>query len=272
MTRLKAFFDYCTKRGWLRHDPLQNVQRMKAPRKRRMQPEARVLMSLLDHAANARDRCYLAVAINTGLRASEITRLRVGDVDLDGGSLKVWISKTKEEDDQPITLMLDRELRRWLTTYAVEVGRPLHVEDYLFPARLGSRYAWRYAEDGVTKEKIRTKPSWMTKTQVQKTERIVQEALAAVGLPTKYEGTHTLRRAIARHFFDSQSALGYDGALRATSALLHHGSASTTERYLGLSSERKRRDEALRGKPFLEAGIDDNNVIDFPGAGEVKEA
>ena len=111
-------------------------------------------------------------------------------------------------------------------------------------------------EDGTTKEKFRTQPSWTPAKKVVMTERIVQEALAAVGLPTKYEGTHTIRRAVARHFFDSQAALGHDGALRVTSALLHHRSASATERYLGLTSERVRRDEVMRGKPFPEAAID----------------
>jgi hypothetical protein len=41
---------------------------------------------------------------------------------------------------------------------------------------------------------------------------------------------------------------------------------------LGLSSERKRRDEALRGKPFLEDGIDDSHVFEFPGGDLAEEA
>lgn len=210
LSRLKSTFDFCNFRGWNRQNLLANITRMNPPRKRRMQPEARVLLALLGHAKNGRDRCYPAVAINTGLRASEITNIKVGDVGLARGSLRVWISKTKEEDDQPITLVLDRELRRWLTDYALEIERPLHSDDFLFPARLGSRYAWRYDEDG-SKEKFRTKPSWTPAKKVAKTEKIVQEALAAEGLPTLHEGTHTIRRAVARHFFDGQTALGHDG-------------------------------------------------------------
>jgi len=77
-------------------------------------------------------------------------------------------------------------------------------------------------------------------------ERVVQQALAALGLPTKHQGTHTIRRAAARHFFDSMSSdVGYDAALRTVSAMLHHKSSATTEQYLGLSSERKRRDDRL---------------------------
>ncbi len=96
-------------------------------------------------------------------------------------------------------------------------------------------------------------------------ERVVHAALARVGLPTRHEGAHTIRRAVARHFFDSLVAtdLGYDGALRTVSALLHHSNAATTETYLGLSSERQRRDNRLRRQPFLTALIDRSNVVPF---------
>ncbi len=259
-SRLKMFFAYCSQNGWLRQDLLVQVPHMRVPRTRRMQPKPRILLALLDHAQSARDRCYLATAINTGLRANEIARLRVGDVDLDQGNLIVWISKSKEEDLLPITSDLDGELRRWLTAYAHDLGRPLHLDDFLFPARLGSRYVWRVQEDG-TKVKGRTAPSWIPEKRVVKTERIVHESLAAVGLPTLREGTHTIRRAVARAFFDSMVASGYDGALKATSALLHHRSVATTEHYLGLTGERERRDKMLRGKPFLTAMLDDTNVV-----------
>lgn len=259
-SRLKSFFVYCNQRGWVRDDLLVHVAPMQVPRKRRAQPPPRVLMDLLDHAESPRDRCYLATAINTGLRANEIARLRVGDVDLDTGSLNVWISKSKEEDAQPITSDLDPELRRWLKHYAEDLGRPLVQNDHLFPARLGSRYVWRLQPDG-TKVRGHALPSWVPEKHVVKTERIVQDALAAVGLPTRHEGTHTIRRAVARAFFDSQVADGYDGALRATSALLHHQSSATTEHYLGLTSERKRRDLAMRGKPFLSAMVNATNVV-----------
>jgi hypothetical protein len=36
---------------------------------------------------------------------------------------------------------------------------------------------------------------------------------------------------------------------------------ATTERYLGLSSERRRRDETMKGKPFLTAMVSQENVV-----------
>ena len=97
-------------------------------------------------------------------------------------------------------------------------------------------------------------------------ERVVQSALALVGLPTDHEGVHTLRRAGARNFFDflvADPSFGYDGALRTVSAFLHHKNVATTEHYLGLSSERERRDKVLRGQRFLAAMVDQSNVLEL---------
>lgn len=260
-SRLASLFRFCTQRGWLREDLLQEVPPMKVTVKRRLQPPPNALLALLDMAENTRDRAYIATIINTAFRARTVSGLRIGDVDLDAGSLRVLITKTQEEDYFPITLDLAAELATWLRTYAVELGRPLMPEDFLFPARRGSVYRWSVAADG-TKQRTRTEPSWKPDRPVTHTERIVQSALKRLGLPTKHEGTHTVRRAVARAFFDSMSSdMGYDAALRTTSALLHHSSSATTEHYLGLSSERQRRDQRLRGQPFLTAMIAHADVV-----------
>jgi len=47
------------------------------------------MFALLDAATCARDRCMLAVAINTGLWASELTSIRLRDVDLQAQTLHV---------------------------------------------------------------------------------------------------------------------------------------------------------------------------------------
>lgn len=55
---------------------------------------------MLGVAGNPRDRAYLATTINTGLRANEISRLRVGDVDLERGVHKLGDSSTLWEDSR----------------------------------------------------------------------------------------------------------------------------------------------------------------------------
>jgi hypothetical protein len=133
---------------------------------------------------------------------------------------------------------------------------------------VGSRYVWRTMPDG-SREKGRTPARWDPAAPVAKTAPIVKHALEGLGLPTEQEGTHTIRRAVARAFFDQLvRSVGYDGALRTTSAVLNHKNATTTEMYLGLSSERKRRDDLMRGKPFLSAMVDTSNVVRLRAATE----
>jgi hypothetical protein len=50
-----------------------------------------------------------------------------------------------------------------------------------------------------------------------------------------------------------RNGVGRDNALREVSALLHSSNSSMTERYLGLSTERDARDDAMKAKPFLSA-------------------
>ncbi|MGH3505667.1 MAG: tyrosine-type recombinase/integrase [Nocardioidaceae bacterium] len=138
--RLAAFFRDCHHRGLIRDDLLRLVEPMRVDKKPRQQPAPHLLLAMLDATSNARDRCFLAVAINTGLRQGEIVRLRVHDVHLAEGHLDVAIGKTGDHDLQPITSDLDQELRRWLTQYSADLGRRLGEEAFLFPAATGPRY------------------------------------------------------------------------------------------------------------------------------------
>jgi integrase len=262
--RLKVFFAFCKANGYTEKDThLDDIVPLPLPRKRRQQPGPSLLLQLLDHAENRMHRAYLATAINTACRASEITNIRIGDIDFARGELFVTVIKTREEDEMPLTADLEHELRAWLIEYQEALGRPLRDDDFLFPARSGNVISKNYLDEATGRRVLVRSPYvWHPDRPVTRTEKIVKHSLSAVGLPTRYEGTHTLRRAVARAYFDSMSGeIGYDAALRTVSALLHHSSMATTERYLGLSSERKRRDQMLKGKPFLTAMVSDENVV-----------
>lgn len=260
-SRFQVFFRWCHQRRYLTNAEalMADIEIQKIPTKNRQKPAPNQLLSLLDHAPNARDRVLLALSMNTGLRASELVALRIGDVDLDAGTLDVRIQKTKDEDELPITADLDHELRRWFIAYAENLGRPLHGADLLLPTNVGG--VWTHY-DHETKQMVRGPIKYDPEHPVQHTEMIVQRALKAVGLPTYYEGTHTLRRAVALAYYTAASAEKGDvAALRETSALLHHKNVATTERYLGLTAEKARRDRRLRGQPFLTAMVDQTNVV-----------
>jgi integrase len=255
-SRLAVFFEWTTKRGLTRHDMLEDVPFQKVPKRERIRPAPDVLLRFLDSTDIPRDRAYLAIAVNSALRTSEIRRMLVGDVDFDYGFIKVRISKGGGEDLLPMTQDLEVELRRWFEAYEKEIGRPLQDSDYLLPLLTAQRFSHYETDPETGKRVLRLTPRVLdpSKPIKERTEYIVKRALEQVGLPTRYEGTHTIRRAVARAYFDQMSQTGgYDSALRATSALLHHSSTLTTERYLGLSVERTRRDKMMRGKPFLTA-------------------
>lgn len=260
-TRLNSLFRFATQRGWIRTDLLYEVDVLREPTVLRQRPSPSALNEMIDSAENERDRALIATLIHTALRRNEVLSITVGDLDLPNGWMRVYISKSKVEDQLPVTSNLDRELRRWLLAYASALGRQLSPEDHLFPAKKAGVYQWRTNADG-TRTKYRTSDRWVPDRAMSHPERAVKAALAAAGRPTKGEGCHTLRRAAARAFFDELTGEGgYDAALRVVSAWLHHKNSTTTERYLGLDAERQRRDEWLRGREFLSSR--EATVIEF---------
>ncbi len=250
-TRIKSFVAYCSRRGLTHADVLSEVPPKCEARKIRQQPSVNELLAMLGATTDPRDRALLACAMNTGLRASEIASLRVGDVHLGTLNLHVWVSKSQVEDNMPITSDLADELHDWLSTYARLLDRPLSGADFLFPTSTGPRYRWRTLPDGV-RERYHAPSVYRPHKPVAKLHRIAQGALSSVGLPTKHEGIHTFRRAFARVHYDRLvSRGGHDGAIRVVMTSLHHTNVSTTERYLGVTSELKARDESLRGRSLL---------------------
>jgi integrase len=260
--RLGTFFKWCQSRGYLKKDVMTLTRPMKVHKTPRAHPEPVQLLQFLEVAKNPRDRAFIATAINTGLRGSEMVALTVGDINLEGGWIAATIYKTGDADDQPISLDLENELRRWLLQYAEDLGRPLEPEDYLFPNRTGGLISHYESTEEGPRMAVRHPMVWLPGQHVTKPYKIVQQAMAALGMKTEKEGTHTLRRAIALAYFQEVSKdQGDVAALRETAALLHHSSVATTEIYLGMSPEKNRRNNRIKGKPFLSAMVSEENGI-----------
>jgi integrase len=260
--RVSGFLTFCADRGYKRSPLMSNVRPMRVFHRERLRLTPAQMLDLLDRTADPRDRGMLAVAVNLGLRASEITGLQVGDVNLHAQTLHVVISKSGFEDLMPLSSDLEDELRRWLTAYARSIRSALTDEAYLFPARYAPRLR------GMTTPGHPTMPqpgALRPEQRLTKPAAVVQRALRRIGLEIDAgEGFHTLRRSAGRAFFDSLLSAGHDEALRMTSAFLHHSSSQVTETYLGLQHERIKRDDALRGRPFLRAMVQADNVVRLP--------
>lgn len=266
-TRLKTFFDWAAKRGYMKRDVLENVAPLKVHAKPRQRPAPHVLLGLLDLAEIPRDRAWLATAINTALRSNELCGIKVGDVDLESGYISVTIPKTGDVDEQPITSDLDVELRRWFKAYSDEIGRPLESDDYLFPNRTTGHIRGSRMVEG-KRQIIMAPVDLIPKKPITRSETVVKKVLDSLGMATRYEGTHTIRRAVALAYFDSVSKEQGDvAALRETAALLHHKNIATTEIYLGMTAEKNRRDRRMKGKPFLSALVEVENVVPLKAVG-----
>jgi site-specific recombinase XerD len=92
-----------------------------------------------------RDRTMLAVAIQTGLRASELTTLTVSDVHLDTGAHISCQGKGRKQRITPLTPATVALLRAWLAE------RASIPTDPVFPTRRGHRLSRDALERRITK-------------------------------------------------------------------------------------------------------------------------
>lgn len=251
--RLKVFFEWCrhTRRMDVDVDPLYGRRAPKKRHRERHRIPVTRFGELLDTAGDSdpRNRALVALLLYTLARDKEVSDLRVGDLDLDRGYVRVRVHKSRLEDDLPVSAELDREMRLWLTTYTESVGL-LQDHYYLVPAR---SWAGTQGEHGRFESRHFIYRPQMPLNNMAK---IIKPFLAAVDVPTvdQYgnnsgEGAHTIRRSGARALFDTLSSPGgYDQPLRVVQSMLHHRTQATTEIYLGITADRRTRDELLRGQ------------------------
>jgi site-specific recombinase XerD len=90
-------------------------------------PEAEALLAAPDRATRTgrRDHAWIQLAIQTGLRASELTALTCGDVHLGTGAYVACHGKGRKDRITPLTPGTTATLRRWLAERAGTPGDPL---------------------------------------------------------------------------------------------------------------------------------------------------
>lgn len=248
-----GFFPWLRRHGHIpRHfDPTDGWENVKVERKPALWIGVEEFTDLLEACDNARDRAVVALGLFTFCRGSEISHLRVQDLDFDNHLVHIYRIKTKEWDEMPMSLELQAEMLRWLHAYESEVGEPVQAHWYLVPARSALPMAYDFSVHKLqpTGEPARLKPT----VPLGKPYDCVKRALARIGHTQKGTGAHTLRRSGARALFERLRADGYDNALRRTAAMLGHKNVSMTERYLGLELERRQRNELLAGQTMFPA-------------------
>jgi integrase len=235
--RIKAFFRYAERRGWVTIDPARNVESLDEEPPRRPRIPADAFVKMLDDARHPRDRAAMALALELMLRGGEIARLRVRDVNLDDLCVTVHLEKKKGvlvEDEMAISPNLGQEVHSWLDAYRSDCGL-LAPSYYLFPridtARHGTATVYR------VRPQAPMGSPWV----------VVGHALRQLGLYETGVGFHAVRRSAARVLFDHLCENnGTDRALSHVSSVLHHSSRQVTEQYLGIEGDRLARNKIVR--------------------------
>jgi integrase/recombinase XerD len=209
----RGFFAYLIAEGLIAEDPTAHLD---SPRIWRSLPkvlsfgEVEALLRAPDRGEprGLRDAAMLEVLYATGLRVSELLRLRLGDLHLDAGYLRCW-GKGSKERVVPLGGEADAALQRYLAE-----GRPSLMQgkrtDCLFVNPRGGQ---------LTRQGF-----W---------KKIKRYALKA-GIRTPIS-PHVVRHSFATHLLEN----GAD--LRSVQIMLGHADISTTQIYTHVNRERLRR-------------------------------
>jgi integrase/recombinase XerC len=215
---LRAFFRFLVERGELADSP---AARLRLPRVPRAMPgllsveQATALVEqpgakqkTATGALALRDRALLELLYGAGVRVSELTGVRTGDIDLAERHVRV-LGKGSKERIVPFGAPCVEAIERYLGVRGELAARRKRGQapTALFLGRFGTQ---------------------LTARQVQ---RIVQQhGACSTGRPDVHP--HTLRHSFATHLLDA------GGDLRGIQELLGHASLSTTQRYTHVSVDR----------------------------------
>jgi integrase/recombinase XerC len=212
LAAIRAAYKFFTRTGRMDANPAMGVR---SPKLARDLPEVLTIPEVtalveapdLSEPAGLRDRALLETLYSTGIRAAELAGLRIEDMDLAHGMLRV-LGKRRKERLVPLGSLAARALEDYLAVRG-GFGQP------------GHRVVFVNARGGP-----------LTTRSVQ---RIVERYVLQV-MPLRREvSPHTLRHTFATHMLDA----GAD--LRVVQELLGHESLSSTQIYTHVSIERLRQ-------------------------------
>ena len=153
---------------------------------------------------NLRDYCLFVLGVNSGLRISDLLKLKVADV-IENGKIKDRIrlreKKTNKFKDFPLSEKTKQAIKEYLKTRDYTENEPLFIS--------------------------RKNKGFLLRQQAYK---ILNSVAKDVGIKEKI-GTHTLRKTFGYHAHKN----GYDITL--IQKLFNHSSPSVTLRYIGITQE-----------------------------------
>ncbi len=156
---------------------------------------------LIDTVKNIKHRTIIMLLYSSGLRVSEISHLKITDIDSKNMRIKVAEGKGAKDRYTILSEKVLLELRAYYIIY-----KP---KEYLFNGSAPGR-----------------------PISVRSIQHLVQKALIQLGLGSKNYSVHTIRHSFATHLVDN----GTD--LHTVKELLGHSCLQTTMRYLHLTVKR----------------------------------
>ncbi|MGH8272647.1 MAG: site-specific tyrosine recombinase XerD [Gammaproteobacteria bacterium] len=213
LAAIRSFYRYLSLRGEIRENPADDLEAPRLPRSLPHGLSESEVEALLDApdtqtTRGLRDRAMLELLYATGLRVSELVGLRLNQLNLRQGAVRV-IGKGGSERIVPI----GEEAEEWLARYLTEArpallgGRRL---DTLFPGTRGAH---------LTRQAF-----WS----------LIRRYARQAGI-TDAISPHRLRHAFATHLLD------HGADLRTVQMLLGHRDVTTTQIYTYVARERLKR-------------------------------
>jgi len=210
LSSLKRFYGWCLRERHIQADPTLKLDPPKrTPRFPKTLSEADVeaLLAAPDRATplGMRDRAMFEVLYASGLRVSELVGLKLFEVNLDAGVLRVLGKGSKER-----LVPLGEEAVDWVRRYSKDARNDILKKgksDHLFVTGRGA---------GMTRQAF-----W---------QNIKRYGARAV--PGKHFSPHVLRHAFATHL------INHGADLRVVQMLLGHADISTTQIYTHVARER----------------------------------
>ena len=155
----------------------------------------------IKEVAKGRNKILLEIGFNTGLRVSDLLKLKVKDI-FDYQHVNLQEQKTKKNRK----VSLNPKVKEIVKNYIDDNG--LETDDYLYQSRKGDNEP-------------------ISKVQAY---RIMNKLAKKAGLNEKI-GTHTLRKSFGYHHYQQYKDMAQ------LQYIFNHSSVETTKRYIGLTQE-----------------------------------
>src|SRR5688500_11867017 len=211
LATLRSFYKFLIKKGVVAQSPLMQI---KTPKQEKRLPKCLDLeqvQKLLDapgdaDVLSARDKAMLEVLYSSGIRVSELVELKMSDLDLTEGVLRV-LGKGRKERLTPIGSQAIKALQKYFEYRNADPRFKIEGDTRVFLNKHGEALSTRSVR------------------------RKLDKYLVSAGLDPGIS-PHTLRHSFATHLLNN----GAD--LRSVQELLGHQSLSTTQIYTHLTTSR----------------------------------